>query len=77
MRLLEIGVFAVRGVTANKLRSTLTTLGILIGVASVILLIAVGNGASTAVQQSIAGLGTNILTISPQRGGGEIGRAHV
>lgn len=70
MRLLEIGVFAVRGVTANKLRSTLTTLGILIGVASVILLIAVGNGASSAVQQSIAGLGTNILTISPQRGGG-------
>jgi len=70
VRLLEIGVFAVRGVTANKLRSTLTTLGILIGVASVILLIAVGNGASTAVQQSIAGLGTNILTISPQRGGG-------
>jgi putative ABC transport system permease protein len=70
VRLLEIGVFAVRGVTANKLRSTLTTLGILIGVASVILLIAVGNGASSAVQQSIAGLGTNILTISPQRGGG-------
>ncbi|WNV83954.1 ABC transporter permease [Umezawaea sp. Da 62-37] len=68
MRLLEIGVFAVRGVTANKLRSTLTTLGILIGVASVILLLAVGNGASTAVQESIAGLGTNILTISPQRG---------
>jgi putative ABC transport system permease protein len=66
-------MFAVRGVTANKLRSTLTTLGILIGVASVILLIAVGNGASAAVQQSIAGLGTNILTISPQRGGGNGG----
>ena len=67
MRLFEIAAFAVRGLTANKMRSGLTTLGILIGVASVILLIAVGNGASSAVQQSIAGLGTNILTISPQR----------
>ncbi|MET9229270.1 ABC transporter permease [Lentzea sp. NPDC003310] len=67
MRVLEIAAFAVRGLTANKMRSGLTTLGILIGVASVILLIAVGNGASSAVQQSIAGLGTNILTISPQR----------
>ncbi|MGW6442040.1 ABC transporter permease [Lentzea sp. NPDC055074] len=67
MRVFEIAAFAVRGLTANKMRSGLTTLGILIGVASVILLIAVGNGASSAVQQSIAGLGTNILTISPQR----------
>ncbi|TWP53834.1 FtsX-like permease family protein [Lentzea tibetensis] len=67
MRLFEIAAFAVRGLTANKMRSGLTTLGILIGVASVILLIAVGNGASSAVQQSIAGLGTNILTISQQR----------
>ncbi|WP_018686009.1 ABC transporter permease [Actinokineospora enzanensis] len=67
MRFTEILAFAVRGVTANKLRSALTTLGIMIGVASVILLIAVGNGASQSVQQSIAGLGTNILTVSPQR----------
>ncbi|PPK64880.1 ABC transporter permease [Actinokineospora auranticolor] len=67
MRFTEVLAFAVRGVTANKLRSALTTLGILIGVASVILLIAVGNGASVSVQQSIAGLGTNVLTISPQR----------
>ncbi|GLZ36559.1 ABC transporter permease [Actinokineospora sp. NBRC 105648] len=67
MRFTEVLAFAVRGVAANKLRSALTTLGILIGVASVILLIAVGNGASAAVQQSIAGLGTNVLTISPQR----------
>ncbi|GAA3035949.1 ABC transporter permease [Actinokineospora globicatena] len=67
MRCTEVLAFAVRGVTANKLRSALTTLGIMIGVASVILLIAVGNGASQSVQQSIAGLGTNVLTISPQR----------
>ncbi|MGI5500459.1 ABC transporter permease [Lentzea sp. CA-135723] len=67
MRIFEIAAFAVRGLTANKMRSGLTTLGILIGVASVIMLIAVGNGASSAVEQSISGLGTNILTISPQR----------
>ncbi|GII22891.1 ABC transporter permease [Planosporangium mesophilum] len=56
--------FAVRGVLANKLRSGLTVLGILIGVAAVILLVAVGNGSSRAIQQSIERLGTNTLTVS-------------
>nr|WP_205861527.1 ABC transporter permease [Planosporangium flavigriseum] len=49
---------------ANKLRSGLTVLGILIGVAAVILLVAVGNGSSKAIQQSIERLGTNTLTVS-------------
>ncbi|KAA2264835.1 FtsX-like permease family protein [Solihabitans fulvus] len=72
MNAVEVLRFALRGLVSNKLRSALTTLGITIGVAAVILLIAVGNGASVAVQQSIAGLGTNVLTVSPQRafGGG-------
>jgi putative ABC transport system permease protein len=56
--------FAIRGVTANKLRSGLTVLGILIGVAAVILLVAVGNGSAKAVQQSIERLGTNTLTVT-------------
>lgn len=60
--------FALRGVTANKLRSGLTVLGILIGVGAVILLIAVGNGSAQAIQASIERLGTNTLTI--QSGGG-------
>ena len=60
--------FALRGVTANKLRSSLTVLGILIGVGAVILLVAVGNGAQVAIQKSIESLGTNTLTISS--GGG-------
>jgi putative ABC transport system permease protein len=56
--------FAIRGVTANKLRSGLTVLGILIGVAAVILLVAVGNGSAKAVQASIERLGTNTLTVT-------------
>src|SRR5581483_1099811 len=56
--------FAVRGVTANKLRSSLTVLGMLIGVAAVILLVAVGNGSGKAVQARIAQLGTTTLTVS-------------
>jgi putative ABC transport system permease protein len=67
----EVLRFAVRGLTANKLRSTLTTLGITIGVASVILLVAVGNGASAAIAASIQGLGTDVVNVSPVRGGGQ------
>ena len=53
-----------RGLSANKLRSALTVLGILIGVAAVIILVAVGNGSSRAVQNRIKALGTNTITIS-------------
>ncbi|HVH64577.1 MAG TPA: ABC transporter permease [Candidatus Acidoferrum sp.] len=56
---------AVNGLLANRLRSALTMLGILIGVSAVILLVGVGNGASAAVQQQIQSLGSNLLTIFP------------
>jgi len=56
--------FAFGGLVANKVRSALTMLGVLIGVASVILLLAVGNGSSVAVKNSITSLGTNSLTVS-------------
>jgi putative ABC transport system permease protein len=68
--------FAWQGVTANKPRSALTTLGILIGVAAVIILVAVGTGSSKAVQDQISSLGSNTLTVSASstaaggRGGG-------
>ena len=64
------------GITANKLRSGLTILGMTIGVASVIVLIAVGNGSSKAVESSIEALGSNVLlvtstpTLGGLRGGG-------
>jgi putative ABC transport system permease protein len=53
------------GIAANKLRSGLTILGMTIGVASVIVLIAVGNGSSQAVQSRIQSLGTNVLVVQP------------
>ncbi len=61
--------FAVRGVGANKLRSLLTTLGILIGVAAVIVLLSVGTGSSAAVKKRIAALGTNTLTVNRSASG--------
>ncbi|BBH68762.1 peptide ABC transporter permease [Actinoplanes sp. OR16] len=67
----EIVRFAIRGIGANKLRSLLTMLGILIGVAAVILLVAVGNGSAQAVTERIEALGTNTLTVmSTSRGSG-------
>jgi len=57
---------ALAGIAANRLRSALTMLGMLIGVASVIILVAVGNGSSAAVESSIEKLGTNLLVVSPQ-----------
>jgi putative ABC transport system permease protein len=64
MNVFETIRFALRGISANKLRSGLTVLGILIGVGAVILLVAVGNGSAMAVQQAIEGLGTNTLTVT-------------
>ncbi|SNS49583.1 putative ABC transport system permease protein [Actinomadura meyerae] len=69
MSVLDVLRFALRGLSANKLRSSLTTLGILIGVAAVILLVAVGNGSSEQIKQSIQRLGADSLTVSPSTTG--------
>ncbi|GID91856.1 ABC transporter permease [Amorphoplanes digitatis] len=70
MSLFEVVRFALRGLSANKLRSALTMLGILIGVAAVILLVAVGNGSAQAISERIQALGTNTITVmSTSRGG--------
>jgi len=68
MRPGEVLLSALRGVTANKLRSVLTLLGVMIGVAAVILLLAVGNGSARQVAASIEALGTNTLTVRPESG---------
>ena len=54
-----------KAIARNKLRSTLTALGIIIGVACVITMIAVGGGAQAAVQAQISSLGTNFLMVFP------------
>ncbi len=56
---------ALRALTANALRSVLTMLGIIIGVAAVITMIAVGRGATERVQEQMKGLGSNIMLVLP------------
>jgi putative ABC transport system permease protein len=59
------------GINANLLRSTLTVLGVMIGVSAVIILLAVGTGSSAAVSSRINALGTNTITVL---GTGRFGR---
>ena len=63
---------AFNGLGANKLRSFLTMLGVIIGVGAVIIAIAIGEGSRAAVAESIQKLGTNVMTVFPgsQRRGG-------
>lgn len=59
---------ALEALQSNKLRALLTMLGIIIGVAAVIIMIGLGEGARESVQQRLAGLGTNLLTVFPGSG---------
>ncbi|HSL71935.1 MAG TPA: ABC transporter permease, partial [Longimicrobiales bacterium] len=61
----EIVMVALGAIRANKLRSLLTMLGIVIGIAAVITMVALGEGAQRAVQERLQALGTNVLTVSP------------
>lgn len=61
----EILAVALGAIRANKLRSFLTTLGIVIGVAAVITMVALGSGAQKAVSDQIQALGTNLLSVFP------------
>jgi putative ABC transport system permease protein len=65
MLLGEIVKVAIESIRVNKLRSFLTMLGIIIGIAAVITMVALGEGAQRSVQERIAGLGTNVLTVRP------------
>jgi putative ABC transport system permease protein len=65
MNLLAAFRSALRALAANKLRSMLTMLGIIIGVGAVITMIAVGRGATDRVQEQMKGLGSNIMLVLP------------
>src|SRR3990172_6020195 len=65
MELTEIISEAVNTLSTNRLRTALATLGIVIGIGSVIALISLGAGSQKAVSDQIQSLGSNLLTISP------------
>lgn len=64
MKILNIVKMAFKNIRSNKLRSGLTMLGLIIGIASVIVLVGIGNGATTSVTDSVQSLGTDILTLN-------------
>src|ERR1051325_2692158 len=64
-KLVSSARIAFRALTMNKLRSALTMLGIVIGVASVIATVAIGSGATQRIQDQIASIGSNIIIITP------------
>ena len=65
---------ALAALTANKVRSSLTILGIVIGIGSVIAMVSIGQGAQRQIQSSIQSLGSNLINVSPgfQRGFGGV-----
>ena len=78
MRSLDLVGFAAGAIVAHPMRSALTALGVVIGVAAVVLTTAIGLGAQQNVSRSISALGSNLIVISPsfQRGGGGGGFAN-
>jgi putative ABC transport system permease protein len=71
MDFLSILRVAIRALSRNKLRSSLTMLGIIIGVAAVIAMVGIGRGASEVTQQQIAAMGSNLLAVNS--GGRNVG----
>ena len=65
MLLTEIFRVALEAIRANKLRSFLTALGIIIGIAAVITMVALGEGAQRMVEARLQGLGVNVVTVRP------------
>ena len=66
-------LLAIRSILRHKLRSFLTTLGIIIGVAAVVTMVTLGQATTAAVQKSISALGTNVLQVRPGQGFGRGG----
>lgn len=64
MKIFQLFKMAIKSIIGNKIRSILTMLGIIIGIASVIILVAMGQGTTKQVQDSIQSMGTNLITVS-------------
>jgi len=67
MRTLEAFRVALDALRANRLRSLLTMIGVIIGVASVVVLVAIGSGAKQEVERQVEGLGANLIFVVPGR----------
>src|SRR5262249_26112398 len=65
--LYELLMTALDTIRANKIRAFLTTLGVIIGVLSVILLVSLGEGARESLAETFAGMGSNLLQVAPGR----------
>jgi len=70
VNLAQTFVVALREIRRHLLRSILTVLGIVIGVAAVVTIVTLGNGATAGVKAQISSLGTNILSVRPGQGFG-------
>lgn len=65
MRLLNLIKIAFKAIVLNKMRTLLTMLGIIIGVASVIAMLAIGEGSKESIRSTISNMGSNMITIQP------------
>src|SRR6185312_9789110 len=65
MRLAEASRVALDALRANRLRSGLSMLGVIIGVAAVVILVAIGTGTKNKIEQQVEGLGSNLLIVVP------------
>ncbi|HAH61355.1 MAG TPA: multidrug ABC transporter substrate-binding protein [Treponema sp.] len=68
---------SMRSIMRNKMRSFLTSLGIIIGVCSVIVMVAVGQGSQEQIKKQISSMGTNLLMVMPPRGPREANRLSI
>ena len=77
MRSVELVRFASGAILAHPMRSVLTSLGVVIGVAAVVVMTSIGLGAQQRVAESISSLGSNLIIVTPnwQRGGGAVAQA--
>jgi len=74
MSLVKLISLSTRSIMRNRMRSLLTSLGIIIGVCSVIVMVAIGQGSQQQIAKNIASMGTNLLMVMPPRGPGEANR---
>jgi len=78
MNILNLIKAAIAAIKRNKTRSFLTMLGIIIGVASVIVMLAIGEGSNESIREQISSMGTNLINVMPKserRGGVQQGRS--